>query len=66
MICLRAWLHGSLVRILSIVRAALCEIFDESAYGRFLDRRRLRTSSEAYAEFLLENEASRQRRPRCC
>jgi hypothetical protein len=52
--------------MLVIVGAALREIFDESAYGRFLERRRLRTSPEAYAEFLLENEANRQRRPRCC
>lgn len=56
----------SIDRMLSIVRAMLREIFDEAAYGRFLERRRLRTSSEAYAEFLLENEARQQRRPRCC
>jgi len=52
--------------IASIVRAALQEIFDESAYARFLMRRQLQTSPEAYAEFLRENETSRQRRPRCC
>ena len=50
----------------SIVRSALQEIFDESAYARFLLRRQLQTSPEAYAEFLRENEASRRRRPRCC
>jgi len=50
----------------SIVRSALQEIFDESAYARFLLRRQLQTSPEAYAEFLRENETSRQRRPRCC
>ena len=49
-----------------IVRAALQEIFDESAYARFLRRRQLQTSREAYAEFLRENEVSRQRRARCC
>jgi len=52
--------------IASIVRSALQEIFDESAYARFLLRRQLQTSPEAYAEFLRENEASRRRRPRCC
>ncbi|PYX19390.1 MAG: hypothetical protein DMG82_25655 [Acidobacteria bacterium] len=52
--------------IASIVRATLQEIFDESAYARFLLRRQLQTSPEAYAEFLRENEASRRRRPRCC
>jgi hypothetical protein len=50
----------------SIVRSALQEIFDESAYARFLRRRQLQTSREAYAEFLRENEVSRQRRARCC
>jgi hypothetical protein len=49
-----------------IVRAALQEIFDESAYARFLRRRQLQTSREAYAEFLRENEVGRQRRARCC
>jgi hypothetical protein len=49
-----------------IVRSALQEIFDESAYARFLRRRQLQTSREAYAEFLRENEVSRQKRARCC
>ena len=53
-------------RMASIVRSALQEIFDESAYARFLRRRQLQTSREAYAEFLRENEVSRQRRARCC
>jgi len=45
---------------------ALYEIFDESAYTRFLARHQLAPSREAYAEFLLENEAAKSRRPRCC
>jgi hypothetical protein len=52
--------------MVSVVRSALREIFDESAYARFLLRRQLQTSPEAYAEFLRENETIRQRRPRCC
>jgi hypothetical protein len=44
----------------------LLEIFDESAYARFLQRRQLVSSPQAYAEFLVENEARAQRRPRCC
>jgi hypothetical protein len=52
--------------MVSVVRAALQEIFDESAYARFLTRSQLQTSREAYAEFLRENEVSRQRRARCC
>lgn len=49
-----------------LTRSALQEIFDESAYARFLLRRRLQTSAESYTEFLRENERMRQRRPRCC
>jgi len=46
--------------------AILREIFDESAYARFLERRQLRTSPSAYAEFLAESRQQRERRPRCC
>lgn len=59
-------LRGFVRRMASIMRSALQEIFDESAYARFLERRQLRTSPESYAEFLRENEMLRQRRPRCC
>ena len=52
--------------VAAIARVVLQEIFDESAYARFLDRRQLRTSPESYSEFLRENEILRQRRPRCC
>jgi len=44
----------------------LREIFDESAYARFLERRQLTSSSDAYAEFLDESRQQRERRPRCC
>lgn len=53
-------------RIAQILLAALREIFDESAYARFLERNRLTSSPAAYAAFLRENEAARARRPRCC
>ena len=66
MISLRAAFGRSFARTLSIVRSALREIFDESAYARFLERRQLATSPQAYAEFLRENEVNRGRRPRCC
>ena len=52
--------------VATLARAILQEIFDESAYARFLLRRQLQSSREAYAEFLRESEVSRQRRPRCC
>jgi hypothetical protein len=59
-----------LTNTLGIVRAlfwsALREIFDESAYTRFLDRQRLPSSPHAYAAFLRENQRPRERRPRCC
>jgi hypothetical protein len=48
------------------LRAVLREIFDESAYARFLARREVVSSVAAYAEFLKETEYSRARKPRCC
>ena len=59
-------LPHALARCLALVRATLQEIFDESAYARFLERRGLASSREAYACFLRETESSRVRRPRCC
>jgi hypothetical protein len=50
----------------SLIMAALREIFDESAYQRFLDRRQMESSASAYAIFLKENELAKARRPRCC
>ena len=44
----------------------LREIFDESAYSRFLQRRGLIAGHESYAAFLREREVSAARRPRCC
>jgi hypothetical protein len=52
--------------VLDLVIAALREIFDESAYARFLQRHRMASSRAAYAAFLQESEAARARRPRCC
>lgn len=49
-----------------IVLAALREIFDESAYRRFLERKQVGSSRKAYAEFTREHELLRARRPRCC
>jgi hypothetical protein len=44
----------------------LREIFDESAYARFLDRNQMSSSPQAYASFLREKEAVAARRVRCC
>jgi len=48
------------------IAAALQEIFDESAYQRFLERSNLESSPNAYRRFRQENEQSKLRRPRCC
>lgn len=46
--------------------ASLREIFDETAYRRFLDSTELQSSVGAYAAFQKENELAKSRRPRCC
>ena len=53
-------------RAVSLLMSALREIFDESAYTRFLNRRQIASSREAYAAFCREYEAAKGRRPRCC
>ena len=50
----------------SLLISALREIFDEASYIRFLNRRQLASSREAYAAFLLEHEGTTARRLRCC
>lgn len=49
-----------------ILTATLREIFDESAYARFLDQRQLVSSRAAYAAFRQEHETAKARRPKCC
>jgi len=46
--------------------AMLREIFDESAYSRFLQRAKMRSCQESYAAFCRERESMTNRRPRCC
>jgi hypothetical protein len=45
---------------------ALREIFDETAYARFLRTEGVENSREAYGRYLSETEDARERRPRCC
>ena len=52
--------------VLAVVGSILREIFDESAYARFLERNKMESSREAYVSFLRESEALRARRARCC
>jgi hypothetical protein len=49
-----------------ILLATLREIFDEAAYTRFLSRRQMASSVQAYAIFLQEFEEAKARRPKCC
>jgi hypothetical protein len=56
----------SLRKFFGLIVAVLREIFDESAYERFLDRGQLQSSASAYAVFLRENELAKARRPKCC
>jgi hypothetical protein len=53
-------------QVLTTALAMLREIFDESAYARYLEQNQLRSSREAYAGFLRQHELVRARRPRCC
>jgi len=57
---------ASITQAMSLLVSALREIFDESAYVRFLDRQQLASSTEAYAAFCREYELAKARRPRCC
>jgi hypothetical protein len=49
-----------------ILIAMLREIFDETAYARFLQRTGIASSSEAYITFRREFEEEKVRRPKCC
>jgi hypothetical protein len=54
------------VNVARLLLATLREIFDESAYERFLKRKQMSSSSAAYAAFRHEFEEARTRRPKCC
>jgi hypothetical protein len=49
-----------------LLLCALREIFDESAYSRFLARHETSSCQGAYAAFLREQEGIKARRPKCC
>ena len=52
--------------ILALAIAMLREIFDETAYARFLARHQLKSSRAAYAAFLQEHALAKARHPKCC
>jgi len=53
-------------RALQTMGAALREIFDESAYDRFLLRTHASRSRASYQEFTRERDAAMLKKPRCC
>lgn len=55
-----------LIRTLVLAHATLREIFDESAYARFLARHHAASSRDAYSAFLREQADVQDRRHRCC
>jgi len=57
---------GKMRAFFSTVRGALREIFDESAYDRFLLRTNAKRSVASYCDFTRERDASMLKKPRCC
>ena len=57
-----SWLKQAGATLVAVIR----EVFDESAYQRFLSRAQLPSSQQAYAAFRREDEVLKTRRPRCC
>lgn len=53
-------------KIMQTIRAALREIFDESAYDRFLMRTDASRSVASYRAFTRERDAAMVKKPRCC
>jgi len=58
------WVQAN--RVCHLIFAFLREVFDESAYTRFLDRHKLEPSRSTYAAFRREHEHSNACRVRCC
>jgi hypothetical protein len=63
-------LRASAVRfclaLVQTLRATLREIFDESAYDRFLLRTSKAHSAASYRDFTRERDAAMAKKPRCC
>ena len=58
--------RAQITRPFSLLMSTLREIFEESAYERFLARAQVESSPAAYGNFLRETEAAKARRPKCC
>ena len=59
-------IFAAIVSSLNLLTAALQEIFDESAYQRFLLRHQLPSSASAYSEFYREHAKARTGPTKCC
>jgi len=54
------------IEIMQTIKATLREVFDESAYDRFLLRTRESRSVASYRAFTRERDAAMLKKPRCC
>ena len=61
-----ATLRRRLQSACNVIRATLSEIFDESAYNRFLLRTETSRSVASYRDFMQERDAAMTKKPRCC
>jgi len=57
---------GYLIKAARTIRAAIREIFDESAYDRFLQRTHTPRSIASYRDFTRERDAAMVKKQRCC
>lgn len=55
-----------ITRFMQLITAALREIFDESAYERFLLRTSAPRSVASYRDFMRDRETAMAKKPRCC
>ena len=55
-----------LIKAIRILGATLHEIFDESAYDRFLRQTNATRSVPSYRAFTQERDAAMLKKPRCC
>ena len=57
---------GLVIKITRTITATLREIFDESAYDRFLLRTHASRSIASYRAFIRERDTAMVNKPRCC
>lgn len=59
-------IYGLLRSLREVLAATIHEIFDESAYERYLARTQDTRSAASYSAFVREQEAAIPHKPRCC